>query len=79
MEWVSLAEAAGADESAELPLIHVIIEEDSVLKASDPGEEVRKRIKDRIDRLEGFAKMAMEVVSKLRQEVQETHVTKGES
>jgi len=50
-----------------------------VLKASDPGEEVRKRIKDRIDRLEEFAKMTMEVTSKLRREVQETQVTKGES
>jgi hypothetical protein len=79
MEWVSLAEAAGADEGAELPLIHVILEENSVLKASDPGEEVRKRIKDRINRLEEFAKMAKEVISKLRREVQETHVTKDES
>jgi hypothetical protein len=78
-EWVSLAEAAGADESYESPLIKVIFEEDRVLKGSDLGEEVRKRIKDRIDRLEEFARMAMEVVSKLRQEVQEPQVTKDES
>jgi len=57
----------------------VIFEEDRVLKGSDPGEEVRKRIKDRIDRLEEFVKMAMEVVSKLRQEIQETQAIKGES
>jgi len=78
-EWVSLAEAAGADESDELLLIQVIFEEDRVLKGSDLREEVRKRIKDRIDRLEEFARMAMEVVSKLRQEVQEPQVTKDES
>lgn len=76
LEWVGLAEAAGADESAEFPLIHVIIEEDSVLKASDPDEKERKHIEGRIERLESFAKMAMAVASELRQEVRETQVTK---
>jgi len=77
--WVSLAEAAGVDESAEFPLIRVIFEEDSMLKASDPVEKERKRIEDRIDRLEKFAKMAIEVVSQLRQEVQESQDTRDES
>jgi hypothetical protein len=68
-EWVSLAEAAGADESTEFPLIRVIINEDSLLKESDLDEEERKRIEARIKRLEEFAKMAMTLVSELRQEV----------
>jgi len=76
LEWVGLAEAAGADESAEFPLIHMIIEEDSVLKASDPDEKERKHIKERIERLESFAEMAIAVVSELRKKVQETQVTK---
>lgn len=69
LEWVALAEAAGADEGAEFPLIHVIIEEDSVLKASGPDEKERKHIEDRIERLESFAKMAVAVASELRKEV----------
>lgn len=69
VEWVALAEAAGADESAEVLLVNMILEENDLLKASDPGERETKRIEDRIDRLEEFAKMAMEVVSEQRQEI----------
>lgn len=72
MEWVTLAQAAGVDEGPEFPLIQVIFEEDSMLKASDPSEEEKKYIEDRINRLESFAKMAMEVVSHLRKEVRQT-------
>ncbi len=79
VEWVGLAEAAGADESAEFPLIRVIFEEDSMLKASDPGKKEKKRIEDRIERLEAFAEKAMTVVSELRQEVQQIQVKRGES
>jgi len=79
VEWVALAENAGVDESAEFPLIRVIFDEDSMLKASDPGEKERKRIKDRIDRLEEFAKMAITVASELRQEIQQTKGTSEES
>lgn len=69
LEWVSLAEAASADESAEFPLVHMIIEEDSILKASDPAEKERKHIEDRIERLESFAKMAMTVAKELKQKL----------
>lgn len=72
VEWVTLAEASGAEESIEFPLIRVILEEDSVLKGCDPSEEERKRIEDRIGRLEAFAIMAMERVSELRKEVEQT-------
>jgi hypothetical protein len=69
LEWVSLAEATGADESAEFPLVRVMFEEDNVLKASDPDEKERKHIEDRIERLESFAKMAMAVAKELRQKL----------
>lgn len=77
-EWVALAEAAGADEGAEFPLIRFVFEEDSMLKASNPSETERKRIEDRIGRLEEFANMAMKVVIELRQEVQQTQGTREE-
>lgn len=74
-EWVALASAAGVDESAEFPLVRVIIQEDAVLKASDPSKKERKRIEDRIDKLESFVKMAMAVVSELRRDVQPAQVS----
>lgn len=72
MEWVSLAQAADVDVGPELPLIQVILEEDSMLKASDPSEAENKHIEARINRLERFAKMATEVASHLREEVRQT-------
>ncbi len=69
VEWVALAEAAGADEGIEFPIINMIFDEADMLKDSDSGVEARERIEDRIKRLEEFAKMAMAVVSDLRQEV----------
>lgn len=66
LEWVRLAEAAGADEGAEFTLIHMIIEEDNMLNASDLEEKEKNYVNDRIARLEAFAKMAMEVASELR-------------
>lgn len=69
LEWVSLAQAAGVDEGPEFSLVQVIFEEEDRLKASEPSEKDKKIIEDRINRLEGFAKMAMEVVSVLKKEV----------
>ena len=69
VQWIGLAEAAGADEGVEFPLVRIIIQEDSTLKASDPDEEERKRLKNRIMRLQEFAKTAMAVASRLRKQV----------
>ena len=66
MEWVALAEAADVDEIAESPLVRLIFEEDSLLKVSNPDEKLRQKIEDRIERLEEFAKMAVEVAAELR-------------
>ncbi|MFZ5644666.1 MAG: AVAST type 3 anti-phage protein Avs3b [Bacillota bacterium] len=79
LEWVGLAEAAGTDEGIEFSLIRVIAEEDELLNASDPSEEERKRIQERIERLEGFAKMAMAVVTDLRQEFQQNKGARDEA
>ncbi len=70
-EWVALAEAAGAEESAENLLVRMLSAEDRMLKASEPSDRERERIEDRIKRLEAFAGMAMELVSELRQESQQ--------
>ena len=70
MEWVGLAEAAGADEGVEFPLVRIIIQEGSVLEASDPNEEEKKLLENRIGRLRAFSKMALAVASCLQKEVQ---------
>ncbi len=71
-EWVRLAEAADVDDGPEFLLIDLVTDEDSMLKESDPDDKLRKRVEDRINRLEGFAKMALEVVSDSRDKVRET-------
>ena len=68
-EWVALAEAAGVDEGIEFPLIHMIWDEDSLSQESDPDAQEKKHIEDRVERLENFAKLALEVASNLRQKV----------
>lgn len=78
MEWISFAQTAGVDEGPEFPLIQVIFEENCMLKASDPSEEEKKYIEDRINRLENIAKMAMEVVFKLRQKIKQKNSNKEE-
>lgn len=77
-EWVSLAEEAGADEIVEYPLIRLIYDEDCMIKEPNANEIVKKRIGDRINRLEGFIKMANGVLSDLQQEVQQTEDTQDE-
>jgi hypothetical protein len=71
VEWVGLAEAAGAPVEIELLTIRAIIEENSILKASDLNEKIRKQLEDRIERLERFTKMATELASLLRQQAQQ--------
>lgn len=75
VQWVGLAEAAGADEGAEFPLVRIIIQEDSTLKASNPDEEERKRLENRINRLQAFAKTAMTVASRLQKQVRPVQVS----
>ena len=68
-EWVRLANAAGSDEGAEFPLVHLIIGEDSLLKGSDPSERENKRIEGHIERLETFTTMAIAMIHELRKAV----------
>lgn len=68
-EWVSLAEAAGADEGIEFPLIHMIWDEDSMSKESEPDAQEKKYLEERVKRLENFSKLALEVAADLRQKV----------
>lgn len=74
VEWVSLAQSIGVDEGPEFPLVQIISKEDKMLKTSDLSEEEKEYIEDRINRLESFAKMAMEVVLHLRKDISQPKV-----
>ena len=72
VEWVRLAEEAGADVGIEYPLIRMVFDEEVLLTTPDPSETERKCIEDRIERLETFIKMSMALVSDLRKQIEET-------
>lgn len=73
-QWVSLAEAAGADEGIEFPLIRMINQEGAMLRECDHSEAEKKRLEKCIERLDAFSKMARSVASRLRKQVQSVQV-----
>jgi len=68
--WVPLAEAAGVEDGIEFPVIRIVVDEADLLEEPDPDEATRKQLEDRLDRLEGFTKMATALASELRQKIQ---------
>lgn len=78
-EWVALAEAAGADDGIESPVVRLILGENNLLKASSPDDAARKQLEDRIKRLEDFTQMAIKLASNLRQRLHQVQGVKGES
>lgn len=68
-EWVELAEAAGADDEIEFPIIRVVVAENNLLTKSDPDEIEKEQLQDRINRLEGFIEMANALAFELRQRI----------
>lgn len=65
-EWVALASAAGAEEAAESPLVRFVINEQDLIARASEEETARRRIEDRISRLEGFAEAATKLAHGLR-------------
>jgi hypothetical protein len=69
-EWVRLAEAAGADEGVEFPVVRVILQDKAEDPPSDENALARERAEKRIARLEAFSKLAKSVSSGLRKQIQ---------
>jgi hypothetical protein len=65
-EWVKLAEAAGAGDSAPAIVISFISSNVDLGNEPDPNAEVRRRLQDRVGRLEGFIELAEAVADALR-------------
>ena len=71
-EWVRLAEAAGAKEGVEFPVVRVIFQDKAEDPPSDENAQARERTENRIKRLEAFSRMATEVASTWRKQLQQT-------
>jgi hypothetical protein len=69
-EWVKLAEAAGAEDSATEIVVRFISSKADLGNKPDPNAENRRQLQDRIERLERFAKLAEAVVGDLRARLQ---------
>ncbi|MGD0021727.1 MAG: AVAST type 3 anti-phage protein Avs3b [Smithellaceae bacterium] len=76
-DWVKLAEAIGLDDGIDLPVIRFISDESNLLKKSEPDENKRKLLKDRIKRLDGFNKIANKLLSDLRRQIKQAEASKA--
>lgn len=76
-EWVALAEAAGAEESVEFPVIRIVGVESDLVNAVDPDDTERKIIEDRIGRLEAFTRMAAALATDLRRQLERVGAPEG--
>jgi len=66
MEWVKLADAAEVEQGVPEIVIHFISSNTDFGKDLDPNADVRQRLEDRVQRLEGFIELAESVVSDLK-------------
>jgi hypothetical protein len=65
-EWVKLVETVGVEENATELVIRFVSSNADLGKKPDPNAEVRRQLKDRIGRLEGFIKLAEAVTGDLK-------------
>ncbi len=65
-EWVSLAKAAGIDDSIEFALLRVFAEGEKILDPSHKDEKGQIELEKRIEKLETFIEIASSVLSELR-------------
>jgi len=70
-KWVSLAESAGLDQGVDLSLVRIVTAESALLKTDNPSDIERRRLEDRIGRLEGFREMAATLASDLEKQLDE--------
>lgn len=77
--WVALAEAAGAEEGIDFSVIRFITDETDLLKSENPDDRTRKELKNRIERLDAFKKMATALASDLKRQLKQIGSSKGAS
>lgn len=65
-EWVRLAEAAATEDGAAEIVIRFVSSNADLGNRPDPNVEIARQLQDRIERLEGFTRLAEAVVGDLR-------------
>lgn len=78
-DWVVLAETAGLEDGIDLLVIRIITDESDLTKPSEPHDRTRKLLEDRINRLDGFKKMADALASDLRRQLKQAHAPNEDS
>jgi hypothetical protein len=69
-EWVKLAEAAGADDGVSEVVVRFVSSAADLDNKPDPDTEARRKLEDRLRRLEGFTKLAEGLAVEWRQRLQ---------
>ena len=69
-EWIALAEAVGADEGIDVPVVRFIANETELLNSSTADEAVREEIEGRLKRLDAFVAAANVLADELRRHLQ---------
>lgn len=70
-DWVKLAEAAGAEDGVSEIVIRFVSSATDLQKKPAVTQELRRRLEDRLKRLEGFAKLAATFADQLRTQLKE--------
>lgn len=70
-EWVKLAELAGLKDGIEFPVIRFITAENELANESETDDRAQKLLEDRMDRLNGFIKMAESLAADIRRKLEE--------
>jgi hypothetical protein len=78
-DWVALAEAVCLEDDIDLTVIRFITDKSDLLKAGKSDDRARKRLEDRIKRLDVFKKMAGSISSKLRRQLKQSQAPKVDS
>lgn len=69
-EWVKLAEAAGTNRGVPEIVVRFVSCAADIDEKPDPDGDMRRKLEDRLSRLEGFTKLADGLASELRQRLQ---------
>ena len=77
--WVALAEAAGVEEGVEFPVIRFVKSEADLLESLELHNSDRKKIEDRIRRLERFRETSEILLADLRERLDEAATTREQS
>ena len=70
-EWVKLAQAAGAEDGVSEIVIRFVSTAADLQKKPAVTQELRRRLEDRLKRLEGFAKLAATFADQLKAQLEE--------